>query len=314
MSFLNSPIRDDKLSIINAARRNVGLTLERKRQKTQNLLSLETPYASFCRGGKEMDFSNLFHSCFRTSAFLILSGPSLREYDLNLVKSSNIISMGVNNSWSVFTPDLWLCVDPPRKFLSSGWTNPKIMKFVPETLAKNPIRRKESGGQFASLPMAAKETPNTYTFKRNSSFNHETFLSEPTINWGQTGKKSDSLGVKGSRSVMLAAIKLLYILGIRDVYLLGCDFHMTEENKYAFEENRGKGAIRGNNRSYKIMAQRFEAMKNHFEEKGLNVYNCNKKSNLEVFPYRSIHTALNNQEVLNPPDVDTEGWYEEAKK
>lgn len=314
MAFLTSPIRDDKLSIINAARRNVGLTLERKQRKTQDLLCSRVPYSSFGRGKEEVNFSNLFYSPSRTSAFLVLSGPSLREYDLNLVKDSNILSMGVNNSWSVFTPDLWLCVDPPRKFLSSGWTNPRIMKFVPETIAKNTIRRKESGGEFISLSTEARETPNTYTFKRNSSFNHETFLVEPTINWGQTGKKKDSLGLKGSRSVMLAAIKLLYVLGIRDIYLLGCDFHMDVDKKYAFEENRGKGAIRGNNRSYGIMAKRLKAMENHFEEQGLSVYNCNKKSALEVFPYRSIHTALNNQKILNPPDVDTEGWYEEAKK
>ena len=222
--------------------------------------------------------------------------------------------MGVNNSWSVFTPDLWVCVDPPRKFMSSGWMNPRITKFVPDRISRNKIRRQLDEGTFIDLPIEAWEAPNTLTFKRNSSFNHETFLVEPTINWGQTGKKKDSLGIGGSRSVMFAAIKILFILGFRDIYLLGCDFKMTEKNKYAFEENRGKGAIRGNNRSYDIMIKRFAAMEEHFSDHGLNVYNCNKKSALEVFPYRNIKEVLKYQENNNPPDLDTTGWYEETPK
>ena len=113
---------------------------------------------------------------------------------------------------------------------------------------------------------------------------------------------------------MLAAIKILYVLGFRDIYLLGCDFKMTKEDKYAFEENRGEGAIRGNNRSYSIMTKRFEAMKEHFTERGLSVYNCNKDSALEVFPYRHIKEVLSRQDIHNPPDFDTVGWYEEAPK
>ena len=45
------------------------------------------------------------------SAFLVLSGPSLNDIDLTQLNRRGIVTMGVNNSWTVHRPTLWTCVD-----------------------------------------------------------------------------------------------------------------------------------------------------------------------------------------------------------
>lgn len=261
-----------------------------------------------------INLTNHFWTKRHTSAFLILSGPSLASVNLSSVEDSGMLTMGVNNSWSVFTPDLWTCVDPPKKFLYSGWMNPQIMKFIPKTAKDKKIRWKIGEEDWITTNTRAGETPNTFLFNRNNQFNHRKFLTEYSINWGQSAKNACSLGIKSSRSVMLAAIKILYVLGIRRVYLLGCDFNMSPTHHYAFEQHRGPGAIRGNNNTYRILRKRFEALKPHFEEHGFEVYNCNPASNLEVFPHKDLDDLIHQETHHKKMDYDTKGWYEKEPK
>lgn len=65
------------------------------------------------------------------SAFLVLSGPSLNQVDLTQLTRRGIVTMGVNNSWSVHRPTLWTGVDDPGRFIDVGWKDPGILKFVP---------------------------------------------------------------------------------------------------------------------------------------------------------------------------------------
>ena len=257
-----------------------------------------------------LNLKNTFWTKSGTSAFLVLSGPSLNNLDMDAVADSGILTMGVNNSWSVFTPDLWTCVDPPSKFLYSGWMNPQIMKFVPRRLKQHRLKWKAGENDWVETGMLAGHAPNTYLFERNAQFSHHKYLTEQTVNWGQTAKKPCSVGIKSSRSVMFAAIKILYILGIRRIYLLGCDFSMDGSKGYAFDQHRGVGGIQGNNRSYNIMQQRFEALKPHFEECGLSVYNCNPESGLKVFPHRDLDEVIHIEMHSREQDYDTKGWYE----
>ena len=65
------------------------------------------------------------------SAFLMLSGPSLNQLDLSLLNQRGIVTMGVNNAWTIHRPTLWTCVDDPGRFIDTGWKDPGITKFVP---------------------------------------------------------------------------------------------------------------------------------------------------------------------------------------
>tara|TARA_R100000458_G_scaffold57970_1_gene65100 strand:+ start:2982 stop:3959 length:978 start_codon:yes stop_codon:yes gene_type:complete len=310
----------DKINVSAMALQDPKALLEAARTNYGNITNKAIPHdptkkpVFVNRLMEPMNLINHFWSPRRTGAFLLLSGPSLASVNLDPLAECGALTMGVNNSWSVFTPDLWTCVDPPEKFLYSGWMNPQVMKFIPHKLKNKTLRWKAGPEDWVPTNMRAGDTPNTFLFHRNAQFNHQTYLTETSINWGQAAKKPCSLGINSCRSVMLAAIKILYVLGIRNIYLLGCDFHMSRTKRYAFAQHRSKGSIRGNNRTYYALGKRFEAMKGHFEGHGLSVYNCNPNSALEVFPHKDLEDAIHYESEYKKKDYDTLGWYENEPK
>jgi hypothetical protein len=116
---------------------------------------------------------------------------------------------------------------------------------------------------------------------------------------------------------MLVAVRLLYHLGIRTVFLLGADLKMDEANKYHFEQDRNKGSISGNNSTYRMLNDRFAALKPIFDQYGFKVFNCNLESNLHAFPKINFEDAIEIA-TRKMPIIDTErteGLYDrEANK
>ena len=251
-------------------------------------------------------------------AFLICSGTSFLKLDKDLLKFC--FTMTVNNATKAcmphFRPNAWTCVDGADKFLYTAWQDPNIMKLVPESHRNkwlwNSDLKKPVGKQVV-------DCPNVMFWQRNNVFNIDNFLTEPSINWGNGSKGKDENGVKGKRSVMHSALKLLWILGFRHVYLLGCDFNMKEgEQNYSFAQGRTKGSVKGNNSSYKQMNWRFEKLNPKFKEAGFNVYNCNPDSGLTAFEHVTYDEAMkralgyvhdNNLYVRNKLE-STDGLYE----
>ncbi len=251
--------------------------------------------------------------CYKnSSAFLILGGPSFAKVNTSLLDKPGFLTMGVNNSVKTYRPNMWTCVDDPTHFIKSIWLDPKIQKFVPYDHAEKKIFDNE---HWKEMSVKVGDCPNVLFFKRNEYFNAERYLFENTINWGNHGD------IGGGRSVMLAAIRLLYILGIRNVYLLGCDFSMSETRKYHFEQDRSNGSIKGNNETYKKLIERFGQLKPIFDKVGFHVYNCNFESGLKCFPFISVEDAVKNASTMMPKDIKNErtaGLYdrkaEEKKK
>jgi len=241
------------------------------------------------------------------AAFLVCGGPSLNQLDLSKMGARGLLSMGVNNSWSIHRPTLWTCADNPRKFLHARWMDPSITKFVPVGYWRTRLRDRTGEGAFFESSRRVFEAPATFFFTRGCRFNHTTFLDEPLINWGQGDKDIDSVGVRGKRSVMLIAVHLLHLLGVRTIYLLGCDFKMGEGAHYAFEEDRTLSSIRGNNALYDALGVRFKALRPHFEERGLTVLNCSPGSALEAFDHIPFDQAV--AAASMPVSGPTKGWY-----
>jgi len=246
--------------------------------------------------------------------FLVLSGPSLNSHNLEEINRVNAMSFGVNNSWHVFKPNFWTCADNPDRFLYSRWVDPNVMKLVPSALKKMSLR-KQVGNKLEEAGKTPKDCPNVFFYERNLSFNPSLFLKEKTINWGGESKKRDSIGIKGSRSVMLSAIKLCFVLGFRTIYLCGADFNMEEGTQnYAFEQDRTDSAIKGNNNSYKGNIKRLKSLKTKFDESGLKVFNCNPRSRLDAFPFISFEEAIAECEKGLIPLESSKGWYDKEDK
>jgi hypothetical protein len=91
---------------------------------------------------------------------------------------------------------------------------------------------------------------------------------------------------------MLAALRILFLLGFRQVYLVGVDFEMTNEKHYHFDEGRTSTAIKNNMATYAQLIQRFGELKPYFDKEGFVVKNCNPSSRLKVFPMTTIEEAV----------------------
>ena len=266
---------------------------------------LQSPPMLFSRDSHPIWMGDMYRG---NSAFLILGGPSFSDIDKSKLNQPGILTMGVNNSVKSFRPNLWISVDDPTHFIKSIWVDPKITKFVPFSHSEKNIFDNESWKESTTK---VGDCPNIWFYKRNERFIAEQFLFEDTINWG------NHKDYGGGRSVMLAAIRMLFYLGVRTIYLLGCDFKMNEQSKYHFEQNRSTSSIKGNLSTYKLLIDRFKALKPVFKENGLEVLNCNSNSNLKVFPFIELDEAIKLASTELPTDIANErtnGLYDRSKE
>lgn len=260
----------------------------------------QSPPMLFTRDGHNLWLGDIYRG---SSAYLILGGPSFKEIDIKKLNQSGILTMCVNNSVKTFRPNLWTSVDDPTHFLKSIWLDPKIQKFVPMCHSSKKIFDND---KFEVMDTVVGDCPNVYYYRRNEHFKPEQFLYEDTFNWGNHKKYG------GGRSIMLVAIRLLYYLGIRKVYLLGCDFNMDGNTKYHFEQDRSESSIRGNNNTYKLLIERFNKLKPIFDDLGYEIYNCNKNSNLKIFPYIDFNESINRtlEDFPNIYEENSKGLYD----
>ena len=222
------------------------------------------------------------------SIFIVCNGPSLAsgDYDLSLLKKPGVMTYGMNNGAKTIRPNFWTCVDDPKRFLKSIWLDPTITKFVPHAHAEKKIFDNE---KWEDTNMLVGQCPNVVYYHRNEKFMADRFLFEDTINWGNSGDNG------GGRSVMLPVLRICFLLGFRNVYLLGADFKMSQDYTYHFDEQRAKGAVNCNNNTYdKLKSEYLPALKPVFDEVGFNVFNCNPESELKVFNHIPFEQAIHN--------------------
>jgi len=248
----------------------------------------------FTREGSQL---NLIGNYRGSSAFMICNGPSLiaNGYDLSLLKKPGVMTYGMNNGAKTFRPTFWTCVDNPERFIKSIWLDPSITKFVPHAHAEKALfdnekwqplmKRDNLTGELR--PWLVGDCPNMVYFHRNEKFVPQQFLFEDTINWGN----HKSFG--GSRSVMLPVLRILFLLGFRKVYLLGVDFNMSATYTYHFDEQRDKGAVKGNLKTYNRLIQEYlPSLKEEFDREKFEVYNLNPNSGLKCFPFKDYKEAI----------------------
>ncbi len=144
--------------------------------------------------------------------------------------------------------------------------------------------------------------PNIYFHTRHSHFDKDTWMKQTSVCWGK----------KGSRSTLIAVIHIAYLLGFRRMYLLGCDFHMDEDTKYFFPQERTEGAINHNNKLYEGVSGHLEEIRPVMERAGFYVYNCTPDSKLTVFPYKDFNEAIRENTISLA--TSTEGMYVNKKK
>jgi len=253
----------------------------------------------FRHDGAPIDLLGLYRG---QTCFLALNGPSLNKIDKLKLKQTGVVLFGVNNGGHSLTPNMWTCVDDPTRFMPEIWRNPNIMKFIPYSHFSKPTWNPQTNQEGPQVW----QHPNVIGFRRNERFLAAQYLSEQTINWGN----HSDLG--GGRSCMLSAVRIIHLLGFKKLYLLGCDFNMSETAKYFFDEERTTGAIKGNNSSYGLLINRFTQLQEYFLKVGFEVFNCNPDSALKAFPMADFDQAI--ESVTIDTTTSARGMYTEKPK
>jgi len=252
------------------------------------------------------------------AAFLVCGGPSVKTVPYQKLRERGIFSMGVNNVAGYVPVSAFTCSDPPMKFHSGIFLDPKIIKFLPTPKMRRNrgrLRKKNPDGTFQQIDTSTAEAPNCWGYERRSWLSvDDSWFTETSAAWGNHDMGVKKTGEEKTVNTMFLALRLLQYLGARKVFLLGVDFVMDPSkglySNYAFGEERDIGACDANNRQYGIANDWFIRLKPIFEKYGFQVYNCNKHSHLRAFPYVDFFTALKvcrGQVPLEP--FDLKGWY-----
>ncbi|MHB1082834.1 MAG: hypothetical protein ACYC67_25795 [Prosthecobacter sp.] len=243
-------------------------------------------------------------------AFLMANGPSVAALDLTPLQRRWVMTL--NNGARTFRGNANCTVDEPSRFSLSMWLDPTILKFAPMShfekgLWDNRMVNTDQGWVQRWEPSKLKlgDCPNVAGYRRNEKLHVPRWLNEETVNWGNHGKWG------GGRSVLLASIRILHLLGFRHVYLLGVDFDMSATKRYHFEEGRTPNAVKGNMSTYAKLQQWFTELQPQFKKAGFKVFNCNLESKLTAFPFLPYEEALaaSGAQIGDPTREKTEGMY-----
>ena len=170
---------------------------------------------------------------------------------------------------------------------------------------------RDADGRLGPSREVVGDMPGVLGYRRNEDFVAQQWLYEDTFNWGNQAKRVDAHGNSGSRSVMYVALRLMFYLGVRRLYLLGCDFRMeTGKANYAFPQDRSDASVRSNNRTYQVLNSRLGQLLPYFEREDYRVFNCTPQSGLKVFPHVPYEDALAEVCGAFPKRIVTAGMYD----
>lgn len=238
-------------------------------------------------------------------AFLICGGPSFADIPKEELRRPGVLTMGLNNSVASHRPNLWCSVDSPDHWVRSVWLDPTIQKFVPIDHATKKVFNSDN---WTFMETRVGDCPNVVYYKRNEHFQAHQWLWEDCLNWGNHKKHG------GGRSVLLPAVRILFLLGFRTVYLLGCDFDMSRDRTYHFDQARSKGAVRGNGDTYAKLNGWFTELRPLFEKEHFHVFNCNPQSKLRAFDHvpfaDAIQDAMSHMDFVETATERTRGLYD----
>lgn len=261
-------------------------------------------------------------------SFLVCGGPSANDLDLSLLRKRGLWSIAVNNMAAYFHANAFVCSDPPSKFHDGIWLDPTIMKLLPfpkltDRSNRGSIRTKGKDG-FSLIKKAdgkyfcTADCPNVWGFGRRTWWGFDdTFFTDPEAAWGNGNTGVIRTGNPKVFCTMLLAIRLLYYLGSRRIFLVGVDFNIKSDAGYAFQQSRTPEAVNSNTQQYGVVNYGLcEMVRNGvFAKAGVEIYNCNPQSGLRAFPHVPYAAAVKSALVGFPTEpFDISGWYEKPQE
>lgn len=243
------------------------------------------------------------------SCILACGGPSLAEMDLSPLSQRGVFVAAISQVAAThIRPQAWFSVDQCKTYHAAIWRDPAIMKFV--------ARQHRHKGDEARVPLNIKgewtldeltsQCPNVWYYQRGDEWDLQSFLDRPYAMWRTTEEVGKD---RGKKSVMLVALRLLYWLGFRSVFIIGADFLMQTHRQYAFAATKGERACRSNNKAYDALNIAFHRLRPILESRGMNVYNATTGGRLTAFDRVPFSEAVNSCRARFPKTIDVTGLY-----
>lgn len=222
----------------------------------------------------EVDFSNMFSG----SCFLVGGGYQLTEVR-KFLEDPRVFTMAMNNAATQFTPDLWVGADPPACYSPSITLNPTITKFLYLRYSDHVIEG-QNARELANMFFMARKDAKIEDFY---------FLDERRcIGWW--------------KNVHTLALELLYRLGFRKIYMVGCGLKVEGDKPYCYESDLEADEIEFNKNTYRRVTKDVQIVHAGAAAHGLELISCTPDSTLNDFlPYMPFTDALAQETVKVPP-------------
>ena len=235
-------------------------------------------FYKFLKDGRrqQIDLRNVYED---GTLFLLAGAPSLKDEPLELLNRPGIVTMGINNSPSVYRPQLWVSGDRPECFAPGIAKDTGMLKFASYSRRDLKVHGKKW-----------KHYPGTLFYSTDSKVKDDMYL-EPGNN------------IAWWHSTWWVALQLAWKLGFRDVYMLGAEFKIKDK-VYAWDADLSEKEISGNKRLYHHEAKKMRKLKPLFDRKGLRLHNCSTTSEIaDTYGYTPLKEAV--EKTCINMDLDT---------
>lgn len=219
--------------------------------------------------------------------FITCTGPSLTISDLNLLK--NEITFGVNSITKAYPLTDWR---PTYYVLVDAYAYGEILK-----------KEDVYGGKFCEKDAFLHYRINPKTKNGNEHY----CLINYSNHWKYRMDKGiikicddPAVGIFDCFTVTNMAITLAAYMGFKDIYILGADATYKLEKTHFIEgewEKIHKKAQRGLALAVQRSMVGYIKIKQHYNKKGINIYNATRGGMLEIFPRVDLDEILKNKEI-----------------
>jgi hypothetical protein len=196
------------------------------------------------------------------TCILMGGAPTIEQQPLHLLGQRGMLTAAMNNAARHFRPQFWFSADHPQSFEPQILLDPAIMKFAPLGHHQTVVNNRP----YRALP--------------NMLF----YICENDVPLGRM--LSSRLMCPWYRNTLLAAVVLLYHLGIRRLILGGSDFEFGSK-VYAHPDGLAEHERELNRRLYESQAIDLQRLKPVFDDAKLEFLDCSLKSKLGSV-YRAI--------------------------
>jgi len=250
--------------------------------------------------------------------FIIATGPSIKDQDLRPLRNELCISLSnffVHPDYGYIKPQYHCMAAYCNSCSEEGWDtwmqslDMTIQQHNPETTLLFPLN----------------------DVKRN--FRTETFVQQQSY-YADLSTSEQELALQGidltrpivaPQSVPIMAIQIALYMGVKEIYLLGCDHdwilsmyesrHFYQEEEHATSRYCNKNTewenvdIEEQCRSYVALWQQYKLLRHLADQMGAKIYNATKGGLLDVFPRVSLAEVCSAAPPNTAPPVRPEGAY-----